>query len=457
MKKYLTIAAVAIAALSSCTSNDDITVNDNTVGETGVTQFTATIEGAGLSSRSTLNSSNTPEWVAGDKIMVGSKEYTATGSGTTTTFTGEEVSGSTHHAYYPSTMVTKITGGYTVALPAEYTYEAGRLNMPMYAYSKTTDLKFKNLTGVIALKVTNSDIASVKTVTVTSDQAISGSFSVTLNDDNTDWESIRARGTDDASKTITITCPTAVTTTSAGTIFYIPIPEDCHILTFAVSDGTNTKTMTTVTGSDIERSKLYTLTFKAPHEYVGLGLSVKWATCNVGATSPTEYGGYYAWGETEEKTDYSWSTYFDTTDGGSTFTKYALDKKTVLDATDDVAHVKWGGNWRMPTEDEMEELIKSDNCTWTWYDSGNSEFNGVAGYKVQSKITNYTDKYIFLPAAGDYFQTGLIESESYGYYSSSSIGSLYSKYVRRLSFYSSSHSVGNDNRSWGFSIRPVRP
>ena len=71
-----------------------------------------------------------------------------------------------------------------------------------------------------------------------------------------------------------------------------------------------------------------------------LGLSVKWAKWNLGATQPEEYGDYYAWGETAPKSDYSWSTYFDTTDGGTTFTKYATDKKTVLEPTDDAADIK---------------------------------------------------------------------------------------------------------------------
>ena len=78
------------------------------------------------------------------------------------------------------------------------------------------------------------------------------------------------------------------------------------------------------------------------HEYVDLGLSVRWATCNVGADNPWDYGDYFAWGETEPKSSYDWDTYFDTDDGGSTFTKYTTDKKTVLDAKDDAATANWG-------------------------------------------------------------------------------------------------------------------
>ena len=134
------------------------------------------------------------------------------------------------------------------------------------------------------------------------------------------------------------------------------------------------------------------------YESVDLGLSVKWATCNVGAEKPEEYGDYFAWGETAPKSDYSWSTYKFTTDGGSTFTKYTGSDKTVLDAADDAATANWGSAWRMPTIEEMQELL--DNCTWEWQAAGNTTFGGGAGYKVTSKKTGYTDKYIFLPTSG---------------------------------------------------------
>ncbi len=112
-------------------------------------------------------------------------------------------------------------------------------------------------------------------------------------------------------------------------------------------------------------------------EAVDLGLSVKWATCNVGATSPEKYGNYYAWGETTTKSDYSWDTY-----------KHKCDTDTLV-AADDVATVNWGGAWRMPTHEEWNELI--DNCTWTW-----TILNGVNGCEI--KATNGNS--IFLPAAG---------------------------------------------------------
>ena len=135
---------------------------------------------------------------------------------------------------------------------------------------------------------------------------------------------------------------------------------------------------------------------------VDLGLSVKWATCNVGANKPEEYGDYYAWGETEPKDFYFWDTYKYCDGTYNSLTKYTdsaygkdgfSDNKSVLDPEDDVAHVKWGGNWRIPTKEELEEL--RTKCTWT-----STTLNGVKGYSVTSNVDGYTDRSIFLPATG---------------------------------------------------------
>ena len=188
------------------------------------------------------------------------------------------------------------------------------------------------------------------------------------------------------------------------------------------------------------------------HEAVDLGLSVKWATCNVGATKPEEYGGYYAWGETEEKEDYSWSTYKWCNGSYNTMTKYCtsssygtVDNKTVLDPEDDVAHVKWGGSWRMPTKAEQDELRTS--CTWTW-----TTQNGVSGYKVTSKTNGNS---IFLPAAGRRYGASLDDSGSRGYYWSSSLFEGNSGNAYELCFGSGYYYWYNGSRYDGFSVRPV--
>jgi hypothetical protein len=135
-------------------------------------------------------------------------------------------------------------------------------------------------------------------------------------------------------------------------------------------------------------------------DYVDLGLSVKWATFNVGATSPEEFGDFYAWGETETKTDFSWKTYNFWNEKDSCVSKYCIegtyvDGKKTLEPNDDVAHSEYGVDWRMPTDDECRELI--ENCTWSPYN-----MDGVDGYLFTSKIDGYTDRSIFLPDGGWY-------------------------------------------------------
>ena len=188
------------------------------------------------------------------------------------------------------------------------------------------------------------------------------------------------------------------------------------------------------------------------HEYVDLGLSVKWATCNVGATKPEEYGDYFAWGETEPKSTYNWSTYKYCNGSSSTLTKYntvssrgTVDNKTTLDLSDDAARANWGGSWRMPTDAELTEL--RENCTWTW-----TTQNGVYGYKVTSKKNGES---IFLPAAGYRYDSSLSYAGSYGYYWSSSLYTDYPYSAWNVDFYSNNVGRSNFLRSYGFSVRPV--
>ena len=189
--------------------------------------------------------------------------------------------------------------------------------------------------------------------------------------------------------------------------------------------------------------------------YVDLGLSVKWATCNVGATKPEEYGDYFAWGETAPKEVYDWSTYKWCNGSKTTLTKYnssssygTVDNKTQLELSDDAAHANWGGDWRMPTDAELTEL--RENCTWTW-----TTQNGVNGYKVTSKKSGYTNKSIFLPESG--FKNGslLLYAGSSGYYMSSTLEAGYSSFANILFFYSTGLSNDYDGRYCGCSVRPV--
>ena len=187
---------------------------------------------------------------------------------------------------------------------------------------------------------------------------------------------------------------------------------------------------------------------------LGLPSGTKWANMNVGAYSPEDYGGYYAWGETEEKEDYSWSTYKWCNGSVYTITKYcinsdygAVDNNTVLDPEDDVAHVIWGGSWRMPTLEELKELL--NNCIWTWRSQ-----NGVNGYRVTGPNGNS----IFLPAAG-YCDDMVIEKIGYyGYYWTSSISSYDGNNycpAYDLGFGSGGRDIYSDSRFGGHCVRPV--
>ena len=191
-------------------------------------------------------------------------------------------------------------------------------------------------------------------------------------------------------------------------------------------------------------------------EYVDLGLSVKWATCNIGADKPQDAGDHYAWGEVETKDEYTWGNYKFNHLGE--LTKYnSDDKKTSLDPDDDVAHVKWGGSWRMPTHEEFVEL--SENCTWTWYKSGNSEFGGVAGFKVTGKREGYTDRFIFLPVT----ESSKDRLMNYTFYSGKYWSSNLHKSVvgdaNYLDFMSETllYTHFCYRRYFGFSVRPVCP
>ena len=204
-------------------------------------------------------------------------------------------------------------------------------------------------------------------------------------------------------------------------------------------------------------------------EYVDLGLpsGLKWAKCNLGASKPSDYGDYYAWGETAPKADYDWATYKWMQAGQSDskyITKYTIadgetegiwydssrkfigDNKTALDAADDAATAKLGSPWRMPTIDEIQELI--DKCTWTW-----TTQDGVNGYQVDGPNGNA----IFLPAAGYRKVSGLKYAGSQGYCWSSSLSTTESNCAYSLDLNSDRYLIARTYRYFGYSVRPVRP
>ena len=196
---------------------------------------------------------------------------------------------------------------------------------------------------------------------------------------------------------------------------------------------------------------------KEDHDYVDLGLpsGTLWATCNVGASRPEEYGDYFAWGETAPKSDYSWSTYKYFKSPEEIITKYCtsnnegiVDNKTELEPSDDAATANWGSGWQMPSLEQFKELINSSYTTTTL-----TTLNGVSGYEITSKSNGNS---IFLPAAGYRYDTGLYLAGSYGLYWLRSLYTSYSDKACALDFDSSDINTSYYYRIYGRSVRPVR-
>ena len=223
----------------------------------------------------------------------------------------------------------------------------------------------------------------------------------------------------------------------------------------AVSKGTATIKAEAKDGSGKYASCSVTVETPCPSGAVDLGLSVYWGTTNIGASKPEDYGDYYAWGETEPKESYSWSTYKYGTSSSGPFFKYntsdsygTVDNKTVLEPEDDVASVKLGGEWRMPTDAEWTEL--RTKCTWTW----TTNYNGT-GVKGQI-VTATNGNSIFLPAAGYRRDTKLYDAGSYGYYWSSSLNTDKPSIAWYVNFNSGTvRRRDYGYRSYGQSVRPV--
>ena len=230
----------------------------------------------------------------------------------------------------------------------------------------------------------------------------------------------------------------------------------------------------TITAKAEEKTRMCSVTVRSqtvPEGAVDLGIvmtrddgttyNLLWADCNLGAGSPEWCGDYYAWGETETKNDFSWDTYKFWISGDNhdnvKVSKYNMlescgpvDNKTVLDPEDDVAHVKLGGKWRMPTLAELEAL--RNKCMWTW-----TNRNGMNGYEVKSNVNSNS---IFLPAASR--MVG-VDRQLYGVFGVYWSSSLYddrwaSDQAYCLEFNSNGVNANETirkNRFWGLSVRPV--
>ena len=507
--------------------------------------FTATIEDNDLSTKTSLDEYGNVLWKAGDQVSVFvastiNQQYQVTDASDGQTsaslnpvsspgfMAGGEIPNNV--AFYPyssSNTIAKNATGYVVstALPSVQNYadaSFGNGAFPMAAVTTSTtdmNLKFKNVLGGLKLQLKGT--ASIASISVTgnNDEVLCGAAAVSLSTTSTPTINL----TDASAKTVTLDCASGVQLNeSTATPFVIALPPMTMTGGFTVvvtdTEGKEMEIKTTrsqtITRSSILRMPEVTVETIAPvepnpthngYEYVDLGLSVKWATMNVGATTPEEYGDYFAWGATEplyepgyaledpqahwksgNSAGYAWlntpyQTANTTSKYSTLFTKYVGSRETifndpynpkdpsiyrdpsatdtnilkmVLDLEDDAAHVNWGGDWRMPTLAEQTELSNENNCTWTW-----TTLNGVNGYKIQSKKAGYTDSWIFIPAAGYRRDTDLFNQTSYGYCWSSSLNYIGDSYAAvYLSFASNSTgSQSSNNRCNGLSVRPVCP
>ena len=273
-----------------------------------------------------------------------------------------------------------------------------------------------------------------RTITLTSDSTITANFAkkpyLTVKTNSSDYGTVTGSGYYMPGEEVTITA-----TPKPGFKFVKwndSNTDNTRIITMGYVNVTYTATFEVSPNNVISGTE-------NGYDYVDLGLpsGLKWATCNVGASTPEGYGNYYAWGETTTKSSYTTSNY-----------TYSSNPPTTLPLYKDAAAVNMGGSWRMPTYDELNEL--KTKCTWTWtYDYNGT---GVAGRIVTSKTNG---NFIFLPAAGLRGSSDLSDAGSFGYYWSSSLSADGSYYAYELDFNSVSVYWSSSNRYYGESVRGV--
>ena len=325
---------------------------------------------------------------------------------------------------------------------------------------------FKHATSIIMLELTMPDAAAWQRVTL-ANKSGDKVFTTSATMDVTTG----AVTSKETASEITLLLNNVSTTASSKTLtlYLAVLPTMTGNLTLTAETSANKSYTATIAGKTLVAGKAYRFTaspattpfgngYENGYAYVDLGLSVKWAAMNIGATSVTDYGKYYAWGETipQANNTYDWASYKWCNGSNTSMTKYCVnsscgtvDNKTVLAPEDDAATQSWGGAWRMPTHAEQEELV--NNCYWVW--TSNYKGSGVAGYIVyaakslsdrgqivysdNTPSSNYSiyDSHIFLPGHRYYSQTNVLDF--YGRYWSSSLNANYGSAAWSVFFCSS--------------------
>ena len=457
MKKVFGIAALLLAFVACNKIETGNLPAENTEG----IPFTASIslgDNAATKALAESGSTITATWEAGEKVALihngVSDEMTVSSVNEgkaiiTGTITGSPTDGDAVTIIYPSSAAD----GTTRNIKADLLYAQNGLLTGEGSISKNYDAR----KGSGTLKVDG-------TATLDGSVSLTNQFAIFK---------FTVRGADGttviSAKPLTVTIGTqdyVITPATATDVLYVALPAvSGEKVSFDATDGSDRTYTCAKLSASFEAGKYYQSTLKM-REYVDLGIvvggkKIKWATCNVGAENPWDYGDYFAWGETATKTDYNgdWSNYFDTSDGGSTFTKYNKDGgKTVLDLENDAANANWGGSWRMPTNAEIEALIatksNTTDYTWTWCDGSTEKYNDtdVKGWKI---VKNSNSNTLFLPAAGSRSSDDLYHAGISGYYWSSSLYESASDYAGYVLSYSGGMYRGNASRYYGQSVRPV--
>jgi hypothetical protein len=457
MKKVtLLIALAALVVFAGCKKEKD----------TAGTVLKASIEQNKGEGRTSLNPANGAiNWTAGDKILVNNGTSNATftltgGAGTTYgtfVYAGDYEFGTNNVAVYPETAT--ISGNtMSLTLPATQAFTAagtfGNGANPMLGtFADSESLVFTSLCGGLGISLTgNTPITGIEIVSWVDTEKLNGAFEADCTAAN---PVLTATAGNAGTNKVMLNCATTLTSTPQSFIIVLPVGTLSGGFTMNVYNG-GTEPIFTMHSQNLELvvelntvKMLNTLEVEVAgggdeHAYVDLGLpsGLLWATCNVGATTPEGYGDYFAWGETTPKDTYNWSNYqyYD----GSNVTKYiGSDGLTTLLPEDDAATANWGSDWRMPTNEEVEELF--DNTTYSW-----TTQNGVNGCLITASNGNS----LFLPATGYRQYSSLYEAGSKGDYWSSSRDIATA--AMGFGCQSDTYIYLEFERYYGFSVRPVR-
>lgn len=473
MKKILSMAALAImgAVMTGCSSEDNIDNPQQPENKSNVETLTTTVSLDANAGTRALDASGHKTFAVGDQIAVvyynNTQQYVKavsealkssdiTDGGKTATFT-----------------VTVTNADKTKYVSYVYPASMAKDDDGQIDYAKL----YNTQDGTLASLAANLDCSSgmgnwgtggeLPTLTLTNYFTI---LALTLKDNaatpNDITGSIRKLTVSDEYHTYTV-----IRTPAAGPIYVaVAFMDAAKSLTINATDGTNEYVKTT-TSRSYAAGGFYNMPLRMTNVVaVDLGLSTgtKWANMNVGATSESDYGLFFAWGETTGYAgshDFGWTNYKWSAGSkdGTQFSKYVLssephywggegsaDNKTKLDLEDDAAHANWGGSWRMPTYAEVNELLATEtdaNYTWTWTSVG-----GHNGYRITNNSTSAT---IFLPAAGYWDGTSLTEQGNRGLYWTSS---LFDSPRGLILYFSNMTTPGSDwhPRSYGFTVRPVK-